>query len=270
MLLTKRALWRIAAVAILYFLLGGGCVAVGILFLFLEIDAVPLFILGAIAWAMCPLSVLWGRYAEGKGKLIHTGNRLVRNELKPREFIRQYEACRRDPTLAVCKPDVDTLNLVFVAYDTLNDREGCLSTMDEMLCVSSEKRRVTVELLKVSYLFSQGEKEEAEVLFSSLRTQRLDAMSNLLADNILKSDRASAMGDYKTAEAHYLKLLSQTFPKLDPLGLLIVHCKLGETYERMGARATAMEHYRYCVENCGETAIGVSARAALERMEDVK
>ena len=270
MLLTKRALWRIAAVTMLYFFLGVGCIAAGILFLVFEIDAVPLFVLGAIAMCMCPLSVLWGRYAEGKGKLIHTGNRLVRNELKPREFIEQYGTLRNDPTLVVCNPDVDTLNLLFVAYDTLNDRAGCLSVMDEMLRVARGKKRVTVELLKVSYLFSQGETEEAETLFSSLRTQRLDAMSNLLADNILKSDRAVALGDCKTAEAHYLRLLSQTFPKLDPLGLLIVHCKLGETYEKMGERAVAMEHYRYCVEHCGETAIGASARAALERMEKTK
>lgn len=270
MLLTKRALWRISFVAMLYFLLGGGCIAAGLLFLFFEIDAVPLFVLGAIAMCICPLSVLWGRYAEGKGKLINAGNRLVRNELKPREFIEQYKALKNDPTLVVCKPDVDTLNLLFVAYDTLNDREGCLSTMDEMLRVARDKKRVTVELFKVSYLFSQGDTEEAEALFSSLRTQRLDAMSNLLADNILKSDRASALGDFKTAQAHYLKLLSQTFPKLDPLGLLIVHCKLGETYEHMGEPAAAIEHYRYCAEHCGETAIGASARAALERMGGTK
>ena len=58
-----------------------------------------LLILGIIVYLLCILMIFWGRYAEGKGKLINLGNKLVRNELKPAEFILHYESLKIQMTL---------------------------------------------------------------------------------------------------------------------------------------------------------------------------
>lgn len=63
---------------------------------------------------------------------------------------------------------------------------------------------------------------------------KLNLMCKALIDVILKSDRAMAMSDYRTVELHNLKMLEQTFPKLDNLEKMITHLQAGR-----GLRKTA-------------------------------
>ncbi len=267
MFLTKKAFWKIAVIAICYVVLGGICIGSAILFSNMGIDVKPLLVLGIIVYALCPILILWGRYAEGKGKLINLGNKLVRNELKPAEFIKEYEILKNSKDLIINKPRLETLHLLAISYDSLDDRENCLATVDEMIATANENKKALANLIKVSFLFSYGKKEEAENLFNEAQKLKLNAVCNILIDSILKSDRAMAMGDYKIVEAHNLKMLSQTFPKLDNLGKLIVNFTLGEVYEKLQDNEKAIFYYQYCENFGGETAIKSSAISALERLQ---
>lgn len=252
--------------AICYFLLGTISIVLWIVFNSIGIHEKFLLILGIIVYFLCVLMIFWGKYAEGKGKLINLGNKLVRNQLKPAEFIRQYELLINSDDLIIKKPSVEVLQLVAIAYDSLDDRDKAIVTVDEMINVASEKKKVFANLFKTSFLFSYNMKEEAEELFDEMQKQKLDIMSAGLVDAILKSDRAMAMGDYKTVEAYSLNALQRSFPKLDNLGKLIVHYKLGEVYEKLEEYNKAIAYYQYCADFGGETAIKTSAIEKLQHM----
>ncbi len=98
MFLTKKSFRKILIIAICYFVLGSICLAFAIFFTNMEIDSTFLFTLGVIVYVLNVLIVFCGWYAEGKGKLINLGNKLVRNELKPAEFIKHYEALKNTDT----------------------------------------------------------------------------------------------------------------------------------------------------------------------------
>lgn len=100
-----------------------------------------------------------------------------------------------------------------------------------------------------------------------IRKQKLGIMRNGLADAILKGDRAMAMGDYKTVEKYNLNMLERKFPKLDNLGKLIVHYRLGEIHEKSYENNKAITHYQYCVDFGGETAI---KKSAMEKIQYIK
>ncbi|MBQ9161639.1 MAG: hypothetical protein IJX74_00035 [Clostridia bacterium] len=266
MFLTKKSIMKILLLAGIYFVLGSGCITVAIVFVSLGIEADLLFWLGGIAYALEAPLILFGRYAEGKGEWINRGNRLVRNELNPAEFIKEYELLKNSEELVVNKPSIEVLQLVAIAYDSLNDRENALATADEMIAVAGEKKKAYANLVKVSLLFSYKKTEEAEKLFEETQKLKLDFVCTALVDAILKSDRAMAMGDYKLAEARNLKMLEQTFPKLDNLGKLLVHYGLGEVYENLQDNEKAVLHYQYCIEHGGKTAIKESAQSAIDNL----
>lgn len=253
--------------AICYFILGSIDISLWVVFNIMGIEENFLLILGIIVYLLCVLMIFWGRYAEGKGKLINLGNRLVRNELKPAEFIREYEALKKSNELVINKPSIEVLQLVAVAYDSLDDRENALATVDEMIDVARDKRKVFANLFKTSFLFSYDKREEAELLFEESQKQKLDFMCQSLADAILKSDRAMAVGDYKTVEIYNLKLLERSFPKLDNLGKLVVHYKLGEVYEKLQNMEKAVTYYQYCATYGGETAMKKSAIGKIQNLK---
>jgi len=267
MFLTKKGLFKILIMAICYFVVGSSSIATALLFLNLGIKDDFLFWLGAIACAIGILSIFGGRYAEGKGKLINSANKLVRNELKPAEFINEYEILKNSKDLVINKPSSEILQLVAIAYDSLDNREHCLATVEEMIAVASEKKKTYARLIKTSFLFSYDKTEEAEKLFTEIQKLKLNFMCLGLMDAILKSDRAMAMGDYKIVEAYNLQMLEVAFPKLDNLGKLTAHYKLGEVYEKLQDNEKALSHYRYCVDYGGETALKASAKAAIESLK---
>ncbi len=266
MFLTKKSFRKILVIAICYFLLGSISIVLWAVFNSMGINEKYLLILGIILYLLCVLIIFWGRYAEGKGKLINLGNKLVRNELKPAEFIKRYELLKSSDNLIIKEPSIEILQLVSVAYDSLNDRENALATVEEMIDIATEKKKAFANLFKTSFLFSYDKKEEAEILFNEMQKQKLDIISKSLFDGILKSDRAMAMGDYKTVEMYNLNMLQRTFPKLDNLGKLVVHYKLGEVYEKLQEKDKAITYYRYCVDFGGETAIKSSAIKKLQHI----
>lgn len=268
MLLTKKSLWKIIIMPVCYFILGTLCIALAIIDACLQTNLpIPILYLGTFMYLACPLIVLWGRYAEGKAKPIALGLKLVRKELKPAEFIKQYNDLRASDGLIVNRPSLELLQHVVIAYESLRDKENVLATADEMLAVASEKKKTWAKLAKASYLYSYGMTEQAEELFSEARNQKQDFMSQALTDAILKSDRAMALGDYATVESYNLQLLERKFPKPDNLSLLVIHHTLGEVYEKTQKTEKAIEHYRYCASNGGETALRETAKAALERLQ---
>lgn len=267
MFLTKKSFRKILIMAICYFLLGSISISFWGVFNSMGTGENFLLYLGIIVYLLGILMAFWGRYAEGKGKLINLGNRLVRNELKPAEFIREYVALKKSNELVVKKPSIEVLQLVAVAYDSLDDRENALATVDEMIDVASDKRKAFANLFKTSFLFSYDRIEEAELLFNEVQKQKLDFICCSLVDAILKSDRAMAMGDYKTIETCNLKMLERTFPKLDSLDKLVIHYKLGEVYEKLHDTEKAVTYYQYCATYGGETAI---KKSAIEKIRGLK
>jgi tetratricopeptide (TPR) repeat protein len=267
MFLTKKGFLKILIIAILYFVLGSLCITVGMIFRSIDIPANPLLILGLIAYLLCVITIFLGYYAEGKGILINLGNKLVRNELKPMEFIKHYEELKNSTDLVIKKPSAEVLQLVSLAYASLNDIKKTLAVQDEIIEISKEKKKSFAMLQKAAVLFSYGEVEQAEAIFSEMQTQKLDFMSTALADAILKCDRAMAMGDYKTVEAYALGALERKFPKLDNLGRLVFEYRLGEVYEKLQDNQKAVAHYEYCVNFGGETAI---KNSAIEKLQNLK
>ena len=267
MFLTKKGFWKIVWMTAAYFALGSISLALGIVFSALGADAKVLLVTGVLCYVACVPVVFWGLYAEGKGKLIHLGNKLVRMELKPREFIKEYQRLKNATDLVVKKPSVEVLLLVVLAYDSLDDKENCLAAAEEMVAVAGKKKKMFAKLIKCSILFDCGMIDAAEALFNEARASRLDFICQSLLDVLLKGDRAKAMGDYKTVEAYHLKTLSQTMPKLDNMTKLSCHYSLGEVYENLQQREDAILHYQYCVDNGGETAMKESAKSALKQLQ---
>ncbi len=267
MLLTKKGFSKVLFFAILYFVLGSICIALSVICALLEIDTYILY-LGFFCYAFCPISIFMDLYVEGTAKLINSGNKLVRNKLKPAEFIKQYESLRSSGSLVINKPKIEILHLVAIAYDSLDNKDAALKTVDEMISIAPEKKKTFTKLIKASLLFSYGKTEEAELIFTEVQSSKQDFLSQALSDAILKSDRAMAMGDYKTVEAHSLKMLVQKFPRLDNLGSLIINFRLGVVYEKLGNFEKAIFYYCYCADNGGETAIKDSAKSRLEELKN--
>ncbi|MBQ5633994.1 MAG: hypothetical protein IIV11_03825 [Clostridia bacterium] len=270
MFLSKKGFAKVLIMVICYIALGTFSIASWIFFALLGSESALLLILGLATYLTCALIALWGLYAEGKGKLLNTAQKLVRVELRPAEFIKQYEALRSSTDLVINKPSFEALQMLAIAYDALDDRESCLETVKEMIAAAPAKKKVQAELFYVSILFSYERKEEAERLFNEVQTRGLDAVSRMMVDSILKSDRAMVMGDYKTVELYNLQLLERSFPKLDNLGKLIVNYKLGEVYEKLGETEEAIARYEYCAENGGETAIRTAASTAIIKLQTNK
>lgn len=268
MFLTKKGLRKILIMAICYFVVGSTCIIIGVIFRNTSVYVRALFILGAIAYLLDIILVFCGKYAEGEGKLINSGNKLVRKELKPADFIKEYELLKNSNDLVIKKPSIECLQLVMIAYDSLDDKENCLATADEMIAVAGDKKKAYATLLKVSLLFSYDKTEQAEKLFDEARKLKLDFICNALTDAIFKSGRAMAMGDYKIAEEYNLKLLERRFPKLDNLSKLGVHYMLGEIYEKMQDNEKAVSYYQHCASHGGETAIKTSAMSAIKRLQN--
>lgn len=270
MLLTKAGLRKIVIIAAIYFLIGSFSLTVGLgvgsLFRDTRVNTAPLIRLGVIAYVVGILSVFWGWYAEGKGKLLAKGNRLISRELNPAEFIREYDAQRESPGLVVCRPGPELLQLLMMAYDALNDFAAALAAADAQLAAATGKRVTRARIYKAALLYSYDRTEEAEAIFTEISRQRLGAVDTLIYDALLKADRAVARGDYRTAEAYCLKKLEHGFPRPCPLETLYLHGKLALLYERLGEREQALEHYRYCAENGGGTALRGKAAEALERL----
>ena len=267
MILTRKGFWKIVVIAICYLFTGGVCISLAMLFASIGMGAKFLFVLGVVTSVLGFFIILIGRYGEGTAKLVNSGNKLVRNELRPAEFLKGYEEIRNSNELLINKPSIEVLQLVAFAHMCLGEYEQCLSVADEMIMVTKENKKTYAKLLKVGFLFASGKIDEAENLFVETQKQKLDFMCNALVDSIMKCDRAMAMGDYKIVEAYNLKLLDRTYPKQDNLEKLLAHYNLGVVYEKLEDREKASSYYYYCINYGGETAIKTEALSRLRSMQ---
>lgn len=266
MFLTKKGLWKVIILVAVYFVLGSICVALGILDILFRLETKGLLLVALICYLCCPLIFFWGRRREGTAKLVLLANKRIFKELKPKAFLAKYEEIRNTKDLVVCKPQLAVLQFAALAYDLLDNKEAALAVADEMIAVASKEKKTAAKLMKASLLYSYDRVGEAEALFSEARTEKMDMITQGMVDSLLKSDRAMAMGDYKTFEYYCLHALARTFPKPNPLNKMLLHFGLGEVYEKMRETEKAVPYYQYCVEHGGETAIREKARAALERL----
>lgn len=266
MFLTRKDLTKIRILTGLY--IGLGTVSFIFYFLFsLEGISAELFVLlGILSFVLSILSFVSGRYGEGTAKLLKNGNKLVYKQLRPAEFIKQYEAKRYSPENIVSKPDFNVLSLVVLAYDILGDTEQKLITLEELIATAPEKKKNIAKLHKAAVLFDLGNTEEADRIFSEVQSGKMNAIAKAVADTVLKTDRAMALGDYKTAETYNRQLLARSFPKQSPLSLLVINFNLAKICLNTGRADEAKTYYLYCAEHGGETAVKTEAEQILETL----
>ena len=87
MFLSKKGLIKICIVGACYLLLSCSCFLAAVIFWLFAAESLPLFILSLFAFALGVCAVLVGFYAEGKGKFINKGTKLLFVDLNPAEFI---------------------------------------------------------------------------------------------------------------------------------------------------------------------------------------
>lgn len=265
-LLTKKGFRKVVLMAAAYLAVGSLSLLLSAVFAYRGIPSVPLVIMGMAVYLLCIPLIFWGRYAEGVGKPVRLGLTLVRRQLQPAAFLRQYEDLLNTPDLIIKKPGVEVLQLVMLAYELLGDSESALAVAEDMIRTTAGNKRRLACLFKVSLLYAYGRIGEAEALLGGMRAQKLNMICRSLAETITKGDRALALGDTKTAESFYLGQLKWPFPKPDAVSLLVSHYYLGEIYTRQNEPEKAAEHYRYCAEYGGATALQTSAAEKLQRM----
>ncbi len=224
-------------------------------------------VLAVACFALGLFSYLTGRYSEGKGDLINHGNKLVLRELKPAEFIRLYEQARDCPENVVSKPDFDVLQLLLAAYDSLGQTEREFEVVEQMSSIASKKIPNRVKVIRLSLLYSTGKIDEAEELYKDALNSKMDMISIAMLDDVTKSDRARALGDFTVVEAYQKKRLVSTFPKATPLALVYSRYILAEIYLKTDRKDAAKEHLEYCAQNGGETKIRLDAIEALKEFE---
>lgn len=255
MFLTKKALTKIRLMTGVYCILGVLFLIIsGILVSFL-VKSIFLVILGIVCFPLAAVCYASGKYTEGKGKLINSGNKLVFQQLRPAEFIRLYEEKRDHPDNVIARPDFEVLQLLATAYDALGDTDRELKILEQLISIASEKKKGLAKLMKSAVLFSVGKVEEADLLYSEVLSGKTDLLTKATLDTITKSDRAMALGDYTIAETYYRQLLTQTFPKNTPLSILYAQFNLAKIYYATGRYDDAKIQLQHCIETGGETGI---------------
>ena len=252
MFLTKKSLTKIWLLTGAYLVLAAFCFFIAIVFAVFQIECMTYIIIGTLCLAASPLIYKFGRYAEGKGKLIAKGNKLILHQLRPAEFVRLYEEKRNDPGNVVSEPDFEVLQMLASAYDALGYADRALEAAELSLAVAPKKKVPRAKLSKCSLLFSSGRFDEAEAIYSDVLSGELDMMSKYLADVLMKSDRALALGDNTTAEAYFRQSLAKSST---PLSILYAHYHLAKICYRTNRTEEAGVHRSYCIENGGETGI---------------
>ena len=264
MFLTKKALVKIWVMALKYVILGVLCFLMPLVHTALRPYSVEWVVFGIIVLLLALLFYKWGRFSEGKGKLLNKGRKLIFFEMRPAEFIRLYEEARDCPSNVVSEPDFDVLTMLGAAYDALDDEERELEILEQMSRIDFKNKEIRVKILKASVLFDKGRKEEAEEIYVEVLRGKKDAFTTAQLDAVTKCDRALAMGDYAVAEEYCKEQLIRPFPKPTPYEDLIHHFKLAEIYCKTDRCDEAKQHLNYCIENGKELPLVDKARAMLE------
>lgn len=260
MFLNKKSLTKIRLLTGAYLVLSASCFLIAILFSAWQIEYKSHIFLGCLSLALMPIFYKIGHFSEGKGKLITKGNQLICHQLRPAEFVRLYEEKRDDPTNVIAKPDYDVLRLLLTAYDALEDTDSALEIIDQMIQIAPAKKVHETMLLKASLLFSiKNRTQEAEAIYTDVVSAELGMLGKVLADAVMKSDRAMAFGDDATAEIFLKQSLTQKFPKPTPMSRLSAHYHLAGICYRANRLEEAEAHRKYCIENGGQT--GIQAKA---------
>lgn len=269
MFLTKKARIKIIITTVVSCILGSLCIGIALFSnLFFDLNVDLYITVGLICIVLGILTAIFTPSAEGKDKLIKSANNLLYRELRPSEFIKQYETLKNSSDLAVKRPDYEVLRCVASSYLALMDKEKCLATVEEMIAVAPEKKRMRTLLFKSAILFSFGEAEEGEKLFAKANESALGLSDRNFSDVILKCERAMAFGEFKTAQAYLTHVASRNSALDTPLLKFSAHLDLARIYEKLGDAENAVLQYRYCVNNGGEMPAKELAVAAIERLQN--
>ena len=266
MLLTKKDRLKAILLGVIYFLLAVIIDFISSFFTYLSGDRV-LVVCEVILAVMCPLSIISCLWAYGN-KILTRATKLVYNELRPGQFIEEYDALRNSPNLVVNKPSQSVFQLVAYAYYLMGEREKCLETYDEMIKTANAKKRPYATLLKVSAMYEYGMCDEAEKLFLETQRGKLTLVQVGLVNNVIKHERAMVRGDYNIAESSMHEIIGRDFPKPNNSELLVCHWRLAKIHMEKDEIDLAIPHLDYCATSGGETAIRTEAMKKLSELTE--
>ena len=174
MFLTKKSILKIVLIGTLYFLLGGVCIIFWSLFKTMGYSEKILLALGIVLYALIVPIIFSGWYAEGKGKLINLGNKLVRKELKPAQFIEHYDSLMNSNELVVKKPSIEVLQLIAISRDVLDNKEDALRTIEEIIATTDYQEKIDQIANELVEYATNGYKEDMKNRINIINDEKSD------------------------------------------------------------------------------------------------
>ena len=229
-----------------------------------DMDSAPTVTAGIVMICLSALSAVIGVYADGISKPFAEATRLVRKDLLPKQFIEIYKNAIKGDGYAVVRPRFDTLELLYTAYDLLDDKRGRAAAIVEMKTKLKPSYKPKTAVYAADAEYKNGNIEEGDRLLSYAEKHDASATVAAMADAVRKSSGAAAKGDAATEERYYTGLLSASgLFKADNAAQLIAHYRLYQICNESGRDDEAKEHLKYCAEYGGHTAISKAAKALL-------
>lgn len=229
-----------------------------------DVDPAPSITAGIILSCLAAVSAFIGIYADSISKPFSEGTRFVKKDLQPKKYIETYKEKSEGDNYAVARPRFDMLELLYNAYDLLDDKRGraaVIALMKEKM-KPSYKGKIAVYAADEEY--RAGNIEEGDRLLSYAENHDSSSTVSAMADAVRKTSRASAEGDTETQEKYYTGLLSAGgIFKADNAATLVAHWHLYQICKDTKRDDEAKEHLSYCIDHGGATAISRKAKALL-------
>ncbi len=229
-----------------------------------DIDPTPSLTVGVISVCLAVLSVIVGIYADGVSKPFAEATRLVKKDLLPKRFIEIYKEKCESGDYVIARPRFDTLELLYTAYDLLDDKRGRASVIAEMKEKMKPSYKGRIAVYAADEAYRKGDIEEGDRLLSYAEKHDGSSTVAAMADAVRKTSGAAANGEPETVEKYYGGLLSASgIFKADNAAALTAHWRLYNISKNKGKEDEAKEHLTYCAENGGHTAISKAAKSLL-------
>ena len=229
-----------------------------------DVDPVPSVTVGVILTCLAAVSAFTGIYADSISKPFSEGTRLVKKDLQPKKYIEIFKEKSEGEGYVVARPRFDMLELLYNAYDLLDDKHGraaVIAAMKEQM-KPSYKGKIAVYAADEEY--RAGNAEEGDRLLSYAENHDSSSTVSAMADAVRKTSKAAYEKDTETQEKYYTGLLSASgIFKADNASTLVSHWHLYNICKDTGRDEEAQEHLSYCVKHGGATAISRKAKTVI-------
>lgn len=229
-----------------------------------DMNPAPSVTVGIIMFCLSLLNAFAGIYADGVSKPFAEGTRLVRKDLQPKKYIETYKEKSEGDGYVIARPRFDMLELLYTAYDLLDDRRGRAAVIAQMKTKMKPSYKGRIAVYAADEEYRAGNIEEGDRLLAYAEKHDASSTVSAMADAVRKTSRAAKTGDTEAEEKYYIGLLSASgIFKADNAAALLAHRRLYHICKASGRDGDAKEHLTYCAEHGGSTAIRREAKALL-------